>query len=203
MKYIVLSLWLIVLQISCVGASERSRIPTYMTDPLIGLEYEPKSVVFDRFPRAVKWESGAPGIGDGINWVFSVCVDADHLGDEYWIVAGLSRSWLDTEPPSRGDYEETAGTVLVKRAGRYRVLGSYGKLYKMLGLSEKIVGCLLRDAVERMVRAYGGKGALEAAWGRSTGVISVEPALARAFEDAGVHLAGMTTGEKGSGRAVR
>lgn len=191
MKYIVLSLALIVLQIGWVGAAERPRIPANMTDPLIGLEYDVKSVLFDRFPRSVKWEQGAPRTRDGINWVFAVCVDADHPGSEYWIVAGLSRTWLDTEPPSRGDYEETAGAVLVKRAGRYRVLGSYGKLYKMLGLPEETVSCLLRDAVERMIRAYGSKSALEAAWGRSTGVISVDPALARAFEDAGVRLPGL------------
>lgn len=195
MKSIGLSLALLAFLTGWVGATERPPQPTHMTDPILGLEYSVRSVLFDQFPNTVTWKSKAPKLRDGVNWIFASFVDPKQRSDEYLIVAGMSQTWLDTEPATRGDYELTSGTVLLRRAGKYRVVGSYDKLYGMLGLSEKVVDGLLQNAVARIVRAFGGKEALEAAWGRSSGVVSLEPALVRAFTNAGVSLSNLAVRE--------
>jgi hypothetical protein len=157
-----------------------------MTDPLLGLAFEPTAQRFEPAPGAIVKELR---LRAGQYWLFASYDDSSVGGCRYAVIAGLARPSLDTVPPLEGPLEPDFGVVVARCGSSYRALGVPDRMFTDLGLPQRVIVGLVRDAVARLVLGFGGKEALERTLQEQwKGQLSVAPALADALRDAGVRV---------------
>lgn len=126
-----------------------------MTDPLLGLRFD---------SGIVKYEAASPVIlrdlklRPGDYWVFAKVTLSEYPNRQYILISGLAKVELDSLPPSDGPLEPDFGTLAVSEDGHYRIIGPADSLF---ALPDSVATAIIRDAIQRSIRAFGGVDALE------------------------------------------
>ncbi|HKP94347.1 MAG TPA: hypothetical protein VJ385_01200 [Fibrobacteria bacterium] len=130
-----------------------------MTDPLMGLSYDPDSVHFDFCPRGFDFREGSI---TGKQWIFAKCKQDEST---YYIYSGLFKHWSDRDEKWVDSIMEPDFGSVVKITGKkFEEIGTPDVLYgKKAKLSEKAGKCLVEDAVNRYSIAFGNISGLQKA----------------------------------------
>lgn len=129
-----------------------------MTEPLLGLDFDPVKVHFESAPSEI---TRALHLRDGQYWIFSTYDDRAQGNCRYIIIAGLTPVYLDTDPPQKGPLESDFGSVIAHCGKGYKSLGVPDRLVSDLGLPDRVVLGLVRNSIERLICAHGGKTSLQ------------------------------------------
>jgi len=127
---------------------------TKMTDPLLGLSFDPQTV---RFPTWQDSHVTRRELGSGRKWVFGCAQSGDATT---CVIAGMR--------PVHGDGGEAVsepdfGAVVYRRGSMQQVLGVPDRMFDTKPIvSEHVRKALLGDAIARYTRAFGGKDKLQA-----------------------------------------
>lgn len=141
-----------------LGFFEASASENILSDPLLGMEYDPAKVVFIEIGVE---EGKAMNLREGRWWVFSEYTDAKE-GQRYVVVGGLAPIYLDTEPPTPGPLEVADGLLIQCGKEVCRHLGTVDLVTERKpALDVGIARGVMDDYVARLVKALGGKAEVE------------------------------------------
>ena len=151
-----------------------------MTDPLIGLSFDPAVV------RLEEWKDSPATLkemGPSKKWIFGC---APVAAGRVCIIAGFRTVRSEGAAPVT---EPDFGGVVQEQAATHKVLGAPERLFdKQPLVAAAIRDELLRDAVSRYIKAWGGADKLRAAIRSQIPLDTIPPALADALRAAGVAL---------------
>lgn len=138
------------------AAKQAPATPATMSDPLLGLSYDTTKVRFERLPAAVAKQAD---LGTEPQWIYARSASGDTT---LYVVAGFQR--IESDDPAQPGFsmEPDFGAVLKVSNGKASVLGVPDRLYgddAIVSSQERTP--LLADAVQRYVKAWGGKTALQ------------------------------------------
>jgi hypothetical protein len=147
----------IVLAHAALWASESKN--HLMTDPLMGLQYNPDSIKFESCPR---WFDSRDGRVIGKEWIYAKCRQPNGT---FYIYSGLFKLWNDQDEVWMDSVLEPDFGAVIKVTGRKIVeLGTPDVLYGTKHtLPENAGKCLAEDAVKRYIKAFGSVSKLQKA----------------------------------------
>jgi len=126
--------------------------PIAMVDPLMGLTFDPKLVSFEVFPSS---EAVTKAVGPNVNWIFAAYRNRK-TGVSVFIVSGFLE--VHTEDRAKTVMEPDFGAVVRVAGKRLEVLGVPDRLFGQKPiLPGEVVDRLMRDAVDRYIKAFGGR----------------------------------------------
>ncbi|MEO6095267.1 MAG: hypothetical protein ABIW76_06215 [Fibrobacteria bacterium] len=133
------------------GACSSQEKGQSMSEPLMGMSYNPDSVRFDLCPN---WFDSREGRVPGKEWIFSRCTKPEGT---YYIYSGLMKQWNDQKEVWVDSLLEPDFGVVIKVSGKkITEIGTPDILYgRKQKLPEKVMQCLAEDAVKRYIKAYG------------------------------------------------
>ncbi len=138
------SLSVILGSIGCVSAE-------LMTDPLMGVTFDPNTIHFEQFPSSPQT---AKELGVLPKWIFGAHHDKQ-VGARVYILAGFHM--VHPDGPGKAVKEPDFGAVIRVTGQQIDVLGVPDRLFEGTGIvPPDIVESLVRDAVHRYVVAFGG-----------------------------------------------
>lgn len=145
-----------------------------MSDPLLGLPFDPYTTRFEQFPYT---RSVAELSQRKPQWIFASYRDTKSR-DTYWIVSG----YQEVKPDDNGGnakvhLEPDFGAVVRISQARWTVLGTPDRLFDTQQplLAPEILHGLVRDAAVRYVRAFGGANKLSTEIEQQKGVADEAP----------------------------
>lgn len=129
-----------------------------VSDPLLGMEYDPAKVRFGEVGQA---QREAMRVREGRWWVFAEFEDAEG-GGRYLVIGGLAPHYLDTEPPTPGPLEYAEGLVVLCRKEGCESLGTVDIVTERKPkLAPRIVRGVVDDYVARLTKALGSREEVE------------------------------------------
>jgi hypothetical protein len=150
---LVAALCCLVLAACAIGATPPAT-PQRMDDPLFGISYDTAAVKFERLPAAT---ARAAELGTQPQWIYA-------RSGEISVVAGFLPVMSDEEDSKVISVEPDFGAVLRGTGAGVKVLGVPDGLFGDPPLvSEAELAPLLADAVQRYIKAWGGKEKLQQA----------------------------------------
>lgn len=129
-----------------------------MYDPYIALEFDSRSTKFDLAPPALAHTLKSQ---PKHTWLFGYFDDSSSSGRKYYVVAALIPDYNEENGMMRG-YVANQGGLIISEAENYKFIGM-PDMIDDLGLPKRVVNGLAHDVVERLMRAFGGKSALQIA----------------------------------------
>jgi hypothetical protein len=157
MKYSGFSILSFLIILSCKETRSKENKIQLMDDPLIGLSYDPKKVLFDSCPRFMDKREA---VVKGSQWIFARCVQPH---DTIYITSCLMKNWDDQDGKWVDSILEPDFGVVVRVAGtKIKDIGTPEGLFgKVSMLPSNEVSCLMEDAVIRYTKAFGGSEKLQ------------------------------------------
>jgi hypothetical protein len=136
------------IQVGSCSSQEKDQL---MTDPLMGMSYNPTLIHFDPCPNGFDSRDGHVL---GKEWVFSKCTKPEGT---YYIYSGLMKRWNDQKEEWLDSLlEPDFGVVIRVSDNKISEIGTPDVLYgRKQKLPEKVMQCLADDAVKRYIKAYG------------------------------------------------
>ncbi len=152
MKFTGLKYSLVIIFLAHTTPWARESKSLLMTDPLLGIPYNPDSIKFESCPR---WFDSREGRVVGKEWIYAKCRQSNVT---YYIYSGLFKLWDDHDEAWVDSVLEPDFGAVIKVAGRKIVeLGTPAVLYGTKPSFPDNAGkCLVEDAVKRYTKAFGG-----------------------------------------------
>jgi hypothetical protein len=169
-----------------LGASLASAAPPAMTDPLIGLSFDPAQI---RFAAWADTQTTRKALGNEKKWIFACARSPEKT---LCVVAGHRRVQPDGE--GAAVLEPDFGAVIVKQGRRQAVLGVPERMFDEPAIvSGAERDRLLRDAVARYTKAFGSTAKLQAAIStQGVSIDSLPPPLVEALKAGGISVPSAT-----------
>lgn len=158
--------------------------PIAMVDPLMGLTFDPRLVGFEVFPSS---EAVTKVVGPNANWIFAAYRNRK-TDVSVFIVSGFLE--VPAEDHAKTVMEPDFGAVVRVAGKRLEVLGVPDRLFgRRPILPREVVDRLMRDAVDRYIKAFGGRDQLDHEI-RSQGIAEndLPPALLERLGERGIRL---------------
>lgn len=182
MKYSGLNVLSACLLICCLEPRSKE-VKILMDDPIIGLSYDPALVQFEQCPRSLDTRDAAV---EGKQWIFAKCIQPL---DTLYIVSSLMRLWNDQEDKWIDSIlEPDFGVVIRIEKGNAKAIGTPDGLYgKHAVLPAQKADCLMNDAANRYIVAFGGPTGLQSIFAKGKITAETLPAsFVRALKIKGV-----------------
>lgn len=157
-----------------------------MVDPLVQLQFDSgKYHLLPAPSEIVEVIAKARNVELGKHWIFASVRDDVVRSDQYLIVAGIMRRSQNRK------WEPDPGVLVLKRDNRFLIIGDADGvgLYE-LNVPEKVMKELMRDYVERLIRAWGSSMRVQEfiaeQWTETGGVARLGRPLVEAMREMGI-----------------